>query len=177
MYDTSIKVPFILSHRGSIPEGLICDALLSGYDFMPTLLDYVGIPLAEGETRLPGTSFAPLLTRGGDRLQSPSRPVIVFDEYGPVRMIRSQEWKYVHRYPYGPHELYDLVSDPQERVNRADDPACREVRKELKGILEEWFIQYADPRLDGTREPVTGKGQLNLAGPSGHGEKAFHELE
>ena len=33
-------------------------------------------------------------------------------------MIRTQEWKYVHRYPYGPHELYDLVNDP----GRAEKP-------------------------------------------------------
>ncbi len=41
---------------------------------------------------------------------------MVFDEYGLVRMIRTREWKYVHRYPYGPHELYDLTRDPDEEA-------------------------------------------------------------
>ena len=31
--------------------------------------------------------------------------IVIYDEYGPVRMIRLAQWKYVHRYPYGPHEL------------------------------------------------------------------------
>lgn len=92
-------------------------------------------------------------------------------------MIRSREWKYVHRYPYGPHELYDLINDPDERMNRVDDPSCQKVKSELKGQLEEWFIQYTDPRLDGTHEPVTGKGQLHRAGPAGQGFQAFHKLE
>ena len=43
--------------------------------------------------------------------------VVIFDEYGPVRMIRTKEWKYVHRYPYGKHELYHLVDDPGEEKN------------------------------------------------------------
>ncbi len=45
-----------------------------------------------------------------------SESIVVFDEYGPVRMIRTREWKYVHRYPYGPHELYHLAGDPGERM-------------------------------------------------------------
>jgi choline-sulfatase len=173
MYDSSIKVPFILSHPGRIAEGSVCDTLVSGYDFMPTLLDYVGIPGPEGG-RLPGTSFVSLLA--GENLLY-SRPVIVFDEYGPVRMIRSREWKYVHRYPYGPHELYDLINDPDERMNRVDEPSCQKMKSQLKEELEEWFIQYTDPRLDGTHEPVTGKGQLHRAGPAGQGLQAFHKLE
>ena len=48
--------------------------------------------------------------------------MIVFDEYGPVRMIRSRDWKYIHRYPYGPHEFYDLTNDPDEAHNLIDSP-------------------------------------------------------
>ena len=42
---------------------------------------------------------------------------MVFDEYGPVRMIRNTEYKYIHRYPYGEHEFYDLKADPDENIN------------------------------------------------------------
>ena len=42
---------------------------------------------------------------------------MIYDEYGPVRMIRTRAWKYVHRCPYGPHELYDLANDPEEKAN------------------------------------------------------------
>jgi len=169
MYDTSVKVPAILSHPGSIPEAAVCDALLSQYDFMPTLLDYVGIenPAAD---RLPGSSFLPIL-KGQDMKEREN--VVVYDEYGPVRMIRSRQWKYIHRYPYGPHELYDLEHDPGERNNLVHDETTRDVRVSMKAQLDDWFACYVDPDLDGAREAVYGKGQLRLAGPAGRGEKAF----
>ena len=34
-------------------------------------------------------------------------------------------------------------------------------------------MRYVDPKVDGTREPVTGRGQLNLPGPAGKGRPAF----
>ena len=46
--------------------------------------------------------------------------VFAFDEYGPTRMIRSRNWKYVHRYAEGePNELYDLAADAGEARNLA----------------------------------------------------------
>ena len=43
MYEESVKVPFIARHPGRIPAGVVCDSLVSAYDFMPTLLDYLGL--------------------------------------------------------------------------------------------------------------------------------------
>lgn len=172
MYDTSVKVPLIVSHPGRIVEGEIAEALASGYDVMPTLLDYAGVANPEGD-RLPGRSFAPLL-RGEEG--APRGDVVVFDEYGPVRMIRDERWKYVHRYPYGPHELYDLAADPGERTNLADSDAAEatEARAELRARLEEWFNRYVDPAIDGARHRVYGRGQLRMVGRVGGGHEAFH---
>ena len=169
MYDTSVKVPTIISHPGSIPEGVTTDALLSHYDFMPTLLGYLGIDNPEADA-LPGTSFLPLLK---GREMKERENVVVYDEYGPVRMIRSKEWKYVHRYPYGPHELYNLGDDPDERDNLIDDESKSNTKVSMKAMLDDWFARYVDPRVDGAREAVYGKGQLALAGPAGRGAKAF----
>ncbi|MGH2368870.1 MAG: sulfatase-like hydrolase/transferase [Chloroflexota bacterium] len=170
MYDTSVKVPGIISQPGHLPAGVVSDALVSHYDFVPTLLESAGLSHPEAAT-LPGQSLAPLLR--GDAVTGARSSVVVFDEYGPVRMVRTKEWKYVHRYPYGPHELYHLADDPDERANLVDDPARQAVREEMKARLDEWFVRYADPRRDGIREPVTGKGQLDLAGPAGQGRKAY----
>lgn len=43
----------------------------------------------------------------------------------------------------------------------------------MKANLESWFIKYVDPAFDGTHEPVTGDGQLAMAGPAGEGRRAF----
>jgi arylsulfatase A-like enzyme len=136
---------------------------------MPTLLDYLSIPnpVADG---LPGTSFAPLLR--GETL-SDRECVVVCDEYGPVRMIRTQSWKYIHRYPYGPNELYDLENDPGETRSLVDEDEHATVRDDLRRALGDWFIRYVDPRRDGTKEPVSGRGQLGLCGADGDGRHQY----
>lgn len=172
MYDTSIRVPAIMSQPGVIPEGHVCDELVSGYDWYPTLLDYLDVPQPR-DAALPGHSFSGLLDGHREAHRS---SVVVFDEYGPTRMIRTKEWKYVHRYPYGPHELYDLVHDPDERSNLLDSspqPDTLHRAEDMKAQLDSWFVQFVDPRLDGVREPVTGRGQLRRAGPAGAGVEAF----
>jgi len=173
MYDTSVKVPAIWMQPGRIPAGEVCDELVSGYDVRPTLLDWAGIEDQEAAD-LPGASFAPLL-RGEPASRRES--VVVFDEYGPVRMIRSKTWKYVHRYPYGPHELFDLAEDPDERRNLHGEFGFEQVVEPMKAQLDAWFVRWADPLRDGSREAVSSRGQLDLAGPGGLGRAAFNEPE
>lgn len=162
MYDYSVKVPFIISHPGVLPEGKVCDELFSAYDIMPTLLDYLGIENPEAD-KLPGRSFLPLLK--GETMDE--KPVMVFDEYGPVRMIRTKEYKYIHRYVYGPNEFYDLKTDPNEDNNLIDHPEYQDIIGEMKRKMDTWFNKYVDPEIDGAREPVMGGGQKNLAGLRG----------
>lgn len=171
MYDTSVKVPFIISHPNSISRGMVEESLFSHYDFMHTLLDYIGIK-HDFEEELPGKSFAPILR--GSNIEGENE-IVVFDEYGPVRMIRTKEWKYVHRYPYGPNELYNLKEDPSEDNNLIDSECGDKIRKELKHHLEQWFNKYANKKLDGTKEAVFGSGQLNRPGEFSLGEKSFSD--
>jgi arylsulfatase A-like enzyme len=168
MYEESVKVPFIARCPGRIPGGVLNSGLVSHYDFMPTILDYLGLdnPLAD---QLPGRSFAESL-RSGVALDD---PIVVCDEYGPVRMIRDREWKYVHRYPDGPHELYHLAVDPTETTNLVEGADYGEVLARLRSHLDDWFLRYADPKLDGADLPVTGKGQVDLVDPKGDGRIVF----
>jgi choline-sulfatase len=156
MYDTSIRVPCIISQPGRINSGMTSSDLLSGYDIFPTLLEYTGLTEPVG-TDKPGHSFLPVL--GGGAL--PEREgIVVYDEYGPVRMVRNTEWKYVHRHPDGPHELFDLVNDPDERVNLIDDPAFAATVESMRAQLVGWFSAYVDPRRDALEKGVTGCGQI-----------------
>lgn len=155
LFDTSVKVPGIVSQPGRVPAR-VATGLYSHYDLMPTLLGLAGVANPRAD-RLPGRSLAALL-RGGP--EPADAPVVVFDEYGPVRMIRTGDWKYVHRYQTGQHELYDLVNDPGETRNLYGDGLRA---RALRGELQAWFDRYADPRLDGAKLPVTGCGQLRLA--------------
>jgi len=148
MYENSVLVPAVFSQPGAIPQGNVEDAMVTSYDFLPSLLGYCDLPLPEGRN-LPGTSFLPAL-RGEEMPGNES--VIVYDEYGPVRMIRTHEWKYVHRHPDGPNELYDLARDPGERTNLVDETKYRALIGDLKRQMDEWFARYVIPERDGLKE-------------------------
>ena len=90
------------------------------------------------------------------------KPVVVHDEYGQTRMIRTDSKKYVHRYPSGPNELWDLDNDPEETINQIDNPDFYQDISELRSRMEEWFGLYTEPERDGSRQNVKGKGQLAL---------------
>ena len=160
MFDTATKVPTLMSWPGHVPEGEINTDLLSHYDLMPTLLDYAGLDGYESDD-LPGRSFARILKGGAMRA---NRPVVVLDEYGPTRMIRNISMKYVHRYPDGPNEFYDLETDPDETSNEIDNPAFRQSINRMRAELQEWFNRYTEPERDGSTQAVMGRGQLDVVG-------------
>ncbi len=168
MYESSVKVPFIISHKGSLPENIKSDTLVSAYDFMPTLLEYMGYEEYKNE-KLPGESFLSELR--GEKT-SGNKHIVIMDEYGPNRMIRNERFKYVKRYPYGPDEMYDLKNDPGEKHNLVRDEAHADIAIELRKELQEWFLKYVNPEIDGTKEAVFGTGQKNLAGSWSNGEES-----
>lgn len=158
LYDTSVKVPCIWRQPGRIPAGALDSGLRSGYDFMPTLLGYLalGSPY-RGDG--PGRDFSSMLM--GDTADD-REFVVVHAEYGPARMIRTSEWKFVDREPYGPRELYCLRDDPGETVNLSGDPTRRATEHDLWVALRDWFREHVDARRDGARLSVTGAGQHNV---------------
>jgi arylsulfatase A-like enzyme len=170
MYENSIKIPFVVSHPARIEAGKVSEGMFSAIDFMPTLLDYVGIDLPESPG-LPGRSFVPVLE--GDATAS-RESVVIYDEYGGTRMVRTTDWKYVHRYPDGPHELYHLNNDPDERTNLAGEPSETGRIREMLGIMENWFADHSSKEKDGKDLPVSGGGQLRMIGGTWEdGSQAF----
>lgn len=160
MWENSVRVPAIISQPGRIPAGAVRDDLVSACDLHPTLLALAGLPIPEDPLGA-GADRAPLLLGG----REPARELVfTFDEYGDTRMIRSADWKYVVRAGDGPRELYHLAGDPEEAVNRVDDPSCRGRADELHTALLDWFAERSDPRLDAYQRPISGCGQLAPAG-------------
>lgn len=125
----------------------------SAYDFFPTILEIANLPFEEGN--LPGKSFAGVWYGEDEKKRD---DVVVFDEYGTVRMLRQKDYKYVCRYPHGPNELYDLVNDPQE-LHNIIDKASPELVRLLHNRLESWFFFQTRPETDGRTAGVTGGGQ------------------
>ena len=79
-------------------------------------------------------------------------PDAAFSEYAlrsalPQYMIRTRRHKYIYNHG-SMHELYDHRTDPGELVNRIDDPALADIRKELSQRLVAWY----DPRKNPYRK-------------------------
>ncbi len=55
-----------------------------------------------------------------------------------------------------PEQLYDLVFDPNEARNLADDPAYADALAELRGRLQAWQEDTGDPLLAGHVDPPSG---------------------
>lgn len=155
MFESSVKVPFLISWKGHFKENAVCRELFSHYDILPTLCQLTDLK-CDTRQDVPGKSFV-------DWLYAPEkpedRPIVIFDEYGPVRMIRDKRWKLILRYPYGPNELYDLNRDPDEENNLYSDHSYDDKIVEMRTRMEQWFIKYSDSGFDARTEGVTGTGQ------------------
>ncbi|MEG0771163.1 MAG: sulfatase-like hydrolase/transferase [Clostridia bacterium] len=159
MYDTAVKVPMIISYPQQFKSGFKTKALCSHYDIYPTLMDLLDIK-TEDLSNLPGSSFKEILL-GNDNTGNES--VIVYDEYGPVRMIRTQNYKYIRRFTFDNYdEFYDLKADPDELNNCIDKPEFADIINTMKNELEEWFNKYSVPQYDGKYLDVHGIGQLEM---------------
>ncbi len=154
MYEQAVKVPFLARCPAIIKQpGRAVTDMISAIDLFPTLCELTCSPVPEN---LPGASFLPVFEGGRSRRDE----VVIYDEYGPVRMICRENWKYVHRYPYGPHELYDLQNDPDELDNLYGKAGYDNIVLELRNRLDAFFDRYASKEFDARAEGVTGSGQL-----------------
>ncbi|MXY95651.1 MAG: sulfatase-like hydrolase/transferase [Caldilineaceae bacterium SB0664_bin_27] len=146
MVEESIRVPLILSWPGVLPAGVRREELVDHLDLFQTLTE-------AGEAQLPpgadyaGSSMRPLLLEpeeGGSWRDTQ------FGEYGTVRMARTRRFKLVHRHPSGPHELFDVETDPRECHNLFDSTSHQAVSSELLRSMEWHFRRYSRPDKNGT---------------------------
>jgi choline-sulfatase len=134
LYGECTQVPLVIAGP-DVPAGACCDTPVNLVDLAPTFLSAFG--LADGA--LPGRSLFEIAREPAD----PERTG--FSEYHAVGapsgafMLRKGRWKY-HEYVGFPCELFDVATDPDERINRADDPGCHAIvaamRRELRRIVD-----------------------------------------
>ncbi|MFF3259037.1 sulfatase-like hydrolase/transferase [Streptomyces sp. NPDC002932] len=145
--DESIRVPLIVNHPGSVLGGQRRKENVSHVDTFQTLLDSAGAAVPEApSTPYPGRSYRDALLGG----PLPGARDLVFAEYGNLRMVRSDRFKLVRRFPDGPHEMFDLHRDPRETTDVIDDPALQDRRAALDEALDDYFAAHEEPGRAGT---------------------------
>lgn len=151
-YDEAARVPFIISQKGTTPQGT-CDTLVqTGVDLIPTLCNFAGIDVPKA---LPGRSLkAHALNQSPDE----DRPYIVVSnkmvQCEPVdgimlqpdgRMVRSLQYKYC-LYSLGRRResLVDMQTDPGEMVNLATKSRYRNALLQHREYLRDFARKHGD---------------------------------
>lgn len=132
LYEESVRIPMILAGPDIRPG--VCDTPVDLLDLFPTILQCAGIDPASEMKDRPGQS----LTTSAVAPTQADR--VILSEYHAAGsntaafMLRKGRWKYIHYVRHEP-ELFDLKADPQELVNRAQDPQCQTVLDDLRAEL------------------------------------------
>lgn len=129
-YETSTRVPLLVSAPGMTTAGQQTEALVELVDLYPTLADVCGLP---APAQSDGLSFKPLLT---DPLRA--WKAAAFFNYGKGSSLRTERWRFTEwNLPDGrEYELYDHAIDPGENHNLANQPGHAQQVKELLGRLQ-----------------------------------------
>lgn len=144
MYEYSLRVPLIWQGT-DIQGGSVSQFNVTHYDTFQTILDMAGIE-PESDQPYPGTSYKHILMQGEQVWDER-----VFGEYGDLRMIRTNKWKLVRRYPNGPDDLFDLEADPHERNNLIDDIDYIDTIIDLTEQLNDFYQKYEIAAYSGLR--------------------------
>lgn len=150
LYDQAIQVPLIMSWPGRIESGVTCDGLVELVDLAPTVLEAVGLDRMPG---MQGKSLWPILTGESSGAQHRDDVYAEFYDAKPghpdpkphATMVRTDEHKLVQYHGIPDGELYDLTEDPNESVNRWDDPEYAETHTELLLRLTDRMWETCDP--------------------------------
>lgn len=163
-FDQSAHIPLIIADPRPLAapgRGRVVRAFTEAVDILPTLLDAVGLkaprncdgrsllPFCAGETPAEwrdaahwAVDFRDIVTR-----QMETALGLPFTHCN-LQVVRTDRLKYVH-FAGLPPVLFDLANDPDELINRADDPACAALRLEGAERLLRWRQQNEEHTLTG----------------------------
>ncbi len=139
LYDCTLHIPLIFYYPGKVQPGQRFDDYVHMKDIMPTILELMGV---KTKIKFDGRSLTPLF-EGKPRTQEPEY-YITECTWMRKHGWRTPEWKYMHAlepdFHFKPEiELYNLLSDPDENNNVADENP--EVVKMLEERMQNWIAK------------------------------------
>jgi choline-sulfatase len=142
-YEGSIRVPLIVRAAGLFKPGRVT-APVSTMDLLPTLvgLAHAG-SLPDTAGPVDGRSLLPHLSGAPDRDEVVAE-YLAEGAIAPIVMIRRGYYKFIYS-PADPDQLFDLESDPHERINLAKDPASAELASRFRQeVAARWNLAALD---------------------------------
>ena len=138
LYEEVVRVPMFISWPSQIPGGARVDDVVSVVDILPTTVGLASLAPPEGTQ---GRSLVPLMSGQPD--SGDGTAFLEFHRTGTVlRAMVGERWKLVTGSRIPP-ALYDLESDPGEKINVAADHA--ELAQNLVSRLAAWSQSLLPP--------------------------------
>ena len=139
IYDNTLHVPLIIRYPGKVPAGKRVSGFSQHKDLVPTLLELAGVLCQE---KFEGASLVPLAT--GEVASHESEFYITECTWMRKHGWRTPHWKLIVAlepdFHFKPEvELYNLVEDPTENCNLAEEQP--EVVALLRGKMEAWIAK------------------------------------
>jgi arylsulfatase A-like enzyme len=149
LYEGGIRVPLIVKWPGKGLQGVVCDVPVTGPDFLPTIMDMLGIQ-AQPKVKSDGVSFTPLL-KGKTKI---GREAIFwhFPHYSnhgmqsPGGAVRCGDYKLLEYYENNTVQLFNLKNDIEEQHDLSlSEP---EMANKLRTMLHKWRKQVNAKMMD-----------------------------
>ena len=178
-FDASYHIPLIIRDPNKVAEsqGQIVDRFTENIDIMPTLLEWLDLPVPH---QCDGQSLLPLIQTGqpagywrdaahweydfrdipaGEAQES---RLGLSPHQCTLNVIRSEHYKYVH-FTQLPPLFFDLREDPHELINLADHPEYQSLVLEYAQRLLSWRMNHDEQTL--THLALTDDGIISRPAP------------
>jgi arylsulfatase A-like enzyme len=168
-FDESFRIPLVVKLPGNQARaGVIDDSYTESVDVMPTILDWLGgaVPRAcDGRSLLRVLrGDKPADWRTELHYEYDFRDVYYSDaetgtgvamDDASLCVVQDDRYKYVH-FPTLPPLFFDLAEDPNQFVNRAEDPACAALVRDYAQKALSWRMRHAERTLTHYRATPDG---------------------
>jgi choline-sulfatase len=154
LYENSLKVPAIVRWPAKIKASTTINQTITHLDWFPTITA-MAETLLPNNSKIRGRNLLPLLQG-----KIPDLDNDMFSQYkmwdwnqtgANLRSYKNGHWKLVKDFQHqNKDELYNLKTDPDERINliKSNDPAVVRQKKMLKGKLLEKMKEIGDKAND-----------------------------
>ena len=133
LHEEEIRVPLAIRYPPEIPEGLQIKQQVQTLDIAPTVCELLNI---ESPQNTHGKSLLPFIR--GD--EYPEYPELVFSLQYEFRALQNDEWKCVYNLNKNTVKLFNLKSDPDERMNVASGyPEIKEYFLDMYSIYKKKY--------------------------------------
>lgn len=170
-FDESYRIPLIIRDPRRVADGTrgeIVEKFTETIDTMPTILEWLGLPVprqCDGRSLLPfceGETPADWRTEAHYEFDfrdlyysQPESSLGVPMDKCSLAVVQDENFKYVH-FAALPPLFFDLTVDPHQFVNRANDPGYAVRMGDYAARMLDWRLGFAERTLTGYRATPKG---------------------